>query len=242
MSATKMRKFLIVCFIFSIIPALVWAQDDDTQYKSQFIWGVNKYTNGGLIGGLVTRYSVEEKPGVYQTYGAEIIHQKHPKELRYNSITGETFILGKSHYLYSVRLQYGREWLLFRKAPQQGVQINLGVGAGPTIGLYYPYYVEVSTDGSFNSINVPYTTNVNPNAILGTGGLLQGLDETQLKIGGSAKVYMSFEFGTFRTSVSGFELGLLLEAFPEEVILMPNVENRQFFPGAFINLVFGTRK
>ncbi|MFA0962224.1 hypothetical protein AB9P05_10480 [Roseivirga sp. BDSF3-8] len=242
MSATKMRKFLFVSLIFSLIPMMVWAQEENEGYKSQFIWGVNKYTNGGLIGGLVFRYSLEEKPGVYQTYGAEIIHQKHPKELRYNSITGETFILGKSHYLYSFRLQYGREWLLFRKAPQQGVQINLGVAAGPTFGLYYPYYVEVSLDGSLNSINVPYTSNINPNAILGTGGLLQGLDEAQFKIGGNIKTYMSFEFGTFRTSVSGFELGLMLEAWPEEVILMPNVDNRQFFPSAFINLVFGTRK
>ena len=104
---------------------------------SEFTWGINKNTSGGLIGGLVFKKARKLKnEKVLETFGLEIMNVKHPQEVKRNSIqTGNLFIYGKSNYLYALRLQYGRDIILFKKAPHQGVEIKAVFAVGPTIGI-----------------------------------------------------------------------------------------------------------
>ena len=55
-----------------------------------------------------------------------ILHFKDAK-----SLNEALKIFGKSNYLYAIRLQYGRDIILFKKAPQQGVEIKLVTAIGP---------------------------------------------------------------------------------------------------------------
>ena len=210
-------------------------------YRTENIWGVKKSTTGGLISGFIFRHTRAITPKKFRTYGIELVNVKHPQEVRYtSSFTGNSYIYGKSNYLYSIRLQYGRDFVLFKKANQQGVQINGVVAAGPTIGLVAPYYIELG-----NGQRVPYDAE-NPlhirDNIIGTGGFLQGIGESEVKFGVNVKAALSFEFGTFKNSISGFEAGFMVEAFTEEIILVPAAENRAVFPSAFISLIYGNRK
>jgi len=41
-----------ICFVMLVSGALAQTQDS-YDYQTEFIWGVNKNTSGGLIGGLV---------------------------------------------------------------------------------------------------------------------------------------------------------------------------------------------
>ena len=112
------------------------------------------------------------------------------------------FIWAKEIYLYSIRGQYGRELILFKKAPQQGIQINAQLAGGPSIGLKTPYYIEV-TSGTFRSEKVPYKAGeYNFDQILGTGNLFQGLFESSVTVGLNVKSSLSFEFGAFKSNVS----------------------------------------
>ncbi|CAN5400886.1 hypothetical protein BH23BAC1_BH23BAC1_21320 [soil metagenome] len=238
-----LRSFIILSFIIFIVDAEALAQDtEDYEYTSEFIWGINKNTNSGLIGGLMVKYSKAITPRMFQTFGVEVVNVKHPKEQRYPSYTGNYFIFGKSNYLYSVRGQYGREWLVFKKAPQQGIQINAILAAGPTIGVVAPYFVEVAVDRG-ESVNEQYNPNVHDySQILGTGNILQGIGKSSLNIGGNIKSSIIFEFGTFKNNVTGFEAGFLLEGFPKDVVLIPQAENRNIFTSAFITLFYGSRR
>jgi hypothetical protein len=213
---------------------------DQFDYRIENIWGIKKSTTGGLISGFIFKHTRGITPKKYQTFGLELVNVKHPQEVRYTSFTGNSYIFGKANYLYSIRLQYGRDFVLFKKASQQGVQINGIIAAGPTIGLVTPYYIELA-----NGQRVPYDVN-NPfheqNNIVGTGALLQGLGESQVKIGINLKAALSFEFGTFKNSISGFEAGFMLEGFTDEIILVPAARNRAVFPSAFITLIYGSRK
>ena len=239
-------------FIFLICSGLadsVLAQTKDSyDYNSEFTWGINKNTSGGLIGGFVFKKARKINDNLLGTYGLEIMNVKHPQEVRKNAAaTGNPFIYGKSNYLYALRFQYGRDLILFKKAPQQGVEIKLVTAVGPSIGILAPYYIErkVAPDNFYVTVNEQYDPN-NPNDIfdniLGTGNLFQGIGSSKIELGANAKVGANFELGTSKSQVTGFEVGFLVDAYLNKIVLMPTSFNRSIFPTLYFTLFYGSRK
>lgn len=245
MTSHKTYIYLIL-FSFTLLSFNAKAQDtEDYEYTSEFIWGITKNTNSGLIGGLILKYSRAITPTKFQTFGLEIVNVKHPNEQKYYSqLTGNYFIWGKSNYLYSVRGQYGREFIIFKKAPQQGIQINAHFSGGPTIGIIAPYYIElkgVDNSSRYEQYN-PDNAEHNHSRIMGTGNILQGLGKSKLNIGANIKSSLVFEFGTFKNNVTGFEAGFQVEGFPNEINIVPRANNKAIFTSAFITLFYGSRR
>ncbi|QCK13543.1 hypothetical protein [Mangrovivirga cuniculi] len=240
-------KQTILPLLLIFLTISVSAQSDrERNFSREFVWGIKKSTTGGLISGFMFKYGMRRSERQWQSFNLELVNVKHPNESRETSvITGEPFIWGKEHYLYAVRFQYGREYVLFEKADQQGVQVNLIGAAGPTLGFIAPYYIKYATDNQFNPVSEPYDPNnsaIRRSAVMGTGHLFQGLGQSDLTVGLSAKVAFSFEFSTFNSSISGFEVGFLVEAYPNEVILMPAQNNRAIFNEVYITLTHGKRR
>ena len=243
-----MRKWFILTLIGVGISGLATAQTQDSyEYNSEFTWGINKNSSGGLIGGFVFKKARKLNDRMLETFGLEIMNVKHPQEVRKNSrSTGNFFIYGKSNYLYAFRFQYGRDLILFTKAPQQGVEIKVVTAIGPSIGIVAPYYIERSVDNSFfQTVKEQYDPN-NPqhnfNNILGTGNLFQGLGESTLQLGVNIKAGLNFELGTTKSQVTGFEVGFLVDTYANKVILMPTTSNYAIFPTVYFTLFYGTRK
>ena len=235
-----MKKLTIICLF--ILPTLVSGQlfdGDEFEYSSEWIWGINKNTNGGLIGGLMVRHARKKGNDIYQTFGLELSNVKHPSEARYVGLSGAGFIYGKTNYLYSIRLNYGLEKLLFRKANQQGVQISAAVAAGPTIGLVTPYYV-LGVDQQYEQFSSQRFGS--PSSIAGPGRLFQGLNEADVEPGLNTKGSIFFEFGTYRSNVAGVEVGVMMEAFTKEIVLVPTQPNKSVFTSVFFTLFWGTRR
>lgn len=216
---------------------------DSYSYNREFTWGINKNTSGGLIGGFVFKKARKLNDRILETYGLEIMNVKHPQEIRTSSqLTGNYFILGKSNYLYALRLQYGRDVILFQKAPQQGVEIKAVLAAGPSIGILAPYYVEIA-EGSTATNHLQYDPDVvSPTQIYGTGRLFEGIGDSNLRIGMNLKAALNFELGTAKSQVTGFEAGFLLDAYAGEIEMVPKAKNRNIFPTLFITLFYGSRK
>lgn len=220
---------------------------DSYEYDSEFTWGINKNSAGGLIGGFTFKKARKVKDNVLESFGLEIMNVKNPQEVRVSSAyTGNFFIYGKSNYLYAFRFQYGRDFILFTKAPQQGVEIKAVLAGGPSLGLVAPYYIERTVDNSFfSSIHEQYDPN-NPNHtynnILGTGNLFEGLGESNLQVGLNVKAALNFELGFLKSQVTGFEIGFLMDSYFNEIPLMPAAENNAVFPTVFFTLFYGNRK
>lgn len=243
------------CAILGLVVTLLFAgglrsfgqTQDSYEYNSEFVWGINKNSSGGLIGGFVFKKSRKLDDRLFETFGLEIMNVKHSQETRQPArASGNYFIFGKSNYLYSFRLQYGRDYILFDKAPQQGVEIKAVAAIGPSIGIVAPYYIERMVDNSFFvTVHEQYNPN-NPEHrfenILGTGNLFEGLGESTLQMGINLKLGLAFELGTVKSSVTGFELGFLLDSYFNEVILMPTAENKAVFPTVYFTLFYGSRK
>ncbi len=241
----KTFPFIFILLSLGIFSQQAIAQEQDIyEYNREFVWGISKNTNSGLIAGLAGKFGRRLSSNEFQTLGLEIVNVKHPKELRRVSrLSGNTFILGKVNYLFSVRPQYGREWILFNKAPQQGVQVTAIFAGGPTLGVVMPYYVQVAEGSRTRVVRAEdsYNNNVRGD-IIGSGPFLKGIGDSNLQIGANIKASLAFEFGTFKNDVTGFEAGFQLEAFPKEIPLVPSVENRSIYPSAFIMLFYGYRR
>ena len=128
---THLRILLLAGLTMTSLGA--WAQTQDSyEYNSEFTWGINKNSAGGLIGGFTFKKARRIRPNQFETFGLEIMNVKNPQEVRVQSrSTGNFFIYGKTNYLYAFRFQYGRDFVLFTKAPQQGVEIKAVFAGAP---------------------------------------------------------------------------------------------------------------
>lgn len=237
-------KFLVL--IIGGVCVSFWSAgqtQDSYEYQSEFTWGINKNTAGGLIGGFVFKKARKLGENQLETFGLEVMNVKHPQERRVNSqATGNLFIYAKSNYLYSLRFQYGRDFILFRKAPQQGVEVKAILAAGPSLGIIAPYYVETSPENGTTPVHQQYNSNIDFNSIYGTGRLFEGIGESNLKIGANIKAALNFELGVAKQQVTGFEAGFLLDAYAGGVELMPLAKQYSLYPTLFITLFYGSRK
>jgi len=238
-------KQVIYCFLLiCLLPVASWAQetDEDDEYQTEFLYGINFNTNGGLIGGIVFRYSTVINSKMKQTFGLEIVNVKHPQEIKaQSSPSGNSFVLGKSNYLFVLRPQYGRELLIFRKAQEEGVRISAIGAIGPSFGIIKPYFI-VFQDARGQVIEqYDPERHRNTNDILGSARLTR-FDGTQLGLGINAKAGLSFEIGGFRSSATGFEVGALFEAFTRQIVIMPLTENRSVFTSVYLNVFFKNKR
>lgn len=217
---------------------------DSYDYQSEFTWGINKNTYGGLIGGFMFKKARKLNDRILETFGLEIMNVKHPQEYRRHSqSTGNFFIYGKSNYLYALRFQYGRDFILFKKAPQQGVEIKAVFAAGPSLGVVAPYYVETGADaGGMVTIRKRYDPSIRPEEIYGPGRLFEGLGESNLVLGANIKAALNFELGTIKSQVTGFEAGFLLDSYTKKIELIPTAKNYSVYPVLFFTLFYGSRK
>ena len=239
---TEMKKLLIFSFLILLLFAEAKGQNNDPfDYGQEFLFGVTKATNGGLISGGFFRYSAKKTDGVFQTFGLEIANVRHPQERRVQSPTffsSSSFYEGKEKYLISTRLMYGYDMLLFKKAEQKGVQINGVIIGGPTLGLVSPYLLRSEGGGL-----VTYSPYLNGSSIIGPAGYFSGIGDMEMAIGAHLRASLLFEFGTSKSKITGFEVGFLGEIFTREIEIMPlGTKNYNFFPAAFVSILFGSRK
>ncbi|HEX5171645.1 MAG TPA: hypothetical protein VFW11_20845 [Cyclobacteriaceae bacterium] len=237
------RYFFFFLFAaFSSIYAIAQTQDS-YEYQSEFTWGINKNTSGGLIGGFVFKKARKLSDRQLESFGLEIMNVKHPQERRVNSeTTGNSFIYKKSNYLYALRFQYGRDFILFKKAPQQGVEIKAVFAAGPSIGIVAPYFIERQAEGGQITVHEQYQTGIPISNIYGTGKLFEGLGDSEVALGLNLKAALNFELGIVKSQVTGFEAGFLLDAYSKEIFLVSEAKNYSIFPTLFITLFYGSRK
>lgn len=239
---TKYILILALCGI-SYFSLAQGEEAGDYDYDKEVLFGINKNTNDGLIGGAYLKIGNRITDMTFQFFALELVNVKNPKETRYNTVLGNSYIYGKSNYLYSIRPQYGREMIIFKKAPQQGVQVSILSAIGPTFGVVAPYYIEYAFNRTETS-REQYDPEIHQSRfnVLGPGRIFEGIGQSELAIGANAKAALTFEMGVFKSNVTGVELGYLLEGFTKEIKLMPTTENRQLFQSVYLTLFYGFRK
>lgn len=211
---------------------------DEHEYRTSFMYGLHFSTNGGLIGGLDGRYSWRMFDNHYQNVGLQMSIIKHPKELRVQSQANQTYIPYKLNYLMSVRPDYGHEIVLFRKAQEEGVHLNLILAAGPSIGITKPYYVLYADRDLTNPRSLPYNPGMSNERILGPGGIFDGMGELKTYLGMHIRPALNFEFGKSKGNGVGLEAGFVFERYFNTIPIMYGTANSSSFNSVYATFFY----
>lgn len=238
--------FIAVFMLFLSVSSTLGQDGFDDEYTTEFSYGINFNTNAGTIGGLTLKYARLYRPKLFVTIGLEVVHVKHDKEQRYrNARSSDAYILGKVNYFFPIRPQIGFDYVLFKKAPDEGIQINAVGAIGPSIGIQKPYFIFYDF-GNDDVRLEPFSPSRHRDLsrIMGSGGYLQGFDQAEIIGGGHIKAGLSFEFGKLNEDVVGMELGFTYEAFYKDPIIMASEFdfNRKQFTAAYLTLYYGRKR
>jgi hypothetical protein len=249
MNTLHFIKIYLSILIFSILPIYAFAQKNSTQekfsYEKEVAYGINFNTNGGLIGGFSVHYAKMIKPRVLATYSLEGVNIKHVKEQRIPSIIGEIFTPGKQNYLVLLRPHYGREWILFKRADEQGIQVNFLCSGGLSLGLVAPYIIEYQYKNQLYTVREQYDPAKHEDftrMLRSTGFFGESLSKANAVVGGSFKIATAFEINTFRNNLTRFEAGVTADFMSKRVVIMPLApHNNQNYLSAFFSICYGIR-
>lgn len=237
------------------------APSDEQSYNKEFVFGINFNTQGGLLGGASVRSSRVLDERNLRFWMVEGVMLKNAKEQRVtNPYVGGSYIASKTNYGFVLRPSFGLQRVVFRKAADAGVQVNVLASAGPSLGLLMPYYITYDRTFALNQTQYNLSTDEIVNeqydpkkhtvelAILDHGPLFSGIGQTKVVPGAHFRGALSFEYGRYRDAVAGMEVGFLVEAFTKRMVILspdPNLStdqlNRQFFPSVYLTLYFGHR-
>ncbi len=214
-------------------------------------YGATTNTNSGLLGGVVVRHSsaVGSMNGylLHRYVAIEAVNIKHPKEKSEATSIANRYIFGKTNYMFSVRPQYGREIVYFKKNGEDGIGISLIVAGGPSIGLQKPYYIKYDRTGRGQIDVVQYDPNIHKETsrIQGSAGIWQDFFKgMKVNPGVHLKIAANIDMNTFGNSLTGFEIGLTTEIFSKTPEIMSNqlTKNAQLYTSGFLTVYFGNRK
>jgi len=265
----KYLIFIVSLFLAKLSSAQSVFEDDFTK---EYTFGVNINTNGGFPSGINFKFGkITDNARINTTYAVELVGIRHPQEYRFSvsslNNNAQSFVRGKANYLYSLRLQYGKDVILFRKAPQEGVQVNAVFAGGVSLGMLKPYMVryDVSSTGAglgrvedlpFYRFNIEdagefqrlYGAPFTEDRVLGRGAFFAGFDQMEFVPGLNAKVGLSFEASAFKNSLTGAEVGFSLEVFSQKMQILnigfagAEVKNYSTFAALYLTAFFGGRK
>lgn len=248
-------------------------EEEDEFYEKEWALGVMMNTYGGTIGGASFRFAKKyfyeheiteslgrnsgktkvsrgrigeiEKERKYHSLSIEFINIRHPKEQRTPAVTGEGYVPGKMNRLYAIRPMFGKEYIIFKKARKQGVQMNFLWNVGPSIGIVSPYLIRYNDPKTNMSETKQFSLDdylQYSHRIEGTGSFGESLSKASV-IGGLAfKASLSFEFGVNKRSITGIEAGIIGDLYASDVQIMASSDNRNFYSAMFLTFFFGGRK
>jgi hypothetical protein len=219
-------------------------------YK-MFAYGVTTNTNSGLLGGFVLRHSQAvgtfKSNTMHRYIALEAVNLKHPKEKAEPTSIANRFIFGKRNYFFSVRPEYGRELVFFKKRGEDGIGLSIIAAGGPSIGLQKPYYIKYDKNGRGAVEIVQYDPNIHKeiNRIQGSAGIWQDFFKgMSINPGLHLKLAANIDMNTFGNSLTGFEIGITSEFFSKSPEIMSSqlTTNAQLYNSGYLTIYFGNRK
>jgi hypothetical protein len=232
-------------------PKKVSVEDDPEGYTSVFSFGITTNTNSGLFGGIALKKSILVRNNSplrqYHYINLELVNVNNPREFSTSIFnTGGSYTVYKENYLFVLRPQYGREFTLFKRSSEGGVQLSGILAAGPSIGLLKPYYVQIQSPTSRLTLQeVPYSLALDTppvSRIVGSGSFFSGIGQIQPTLGFNVKAGVNIELDAFRNSNIALEIGILAEYFPTAPPILAIGENRKFYSSGYLTLFFGSKK
>lgn len=189
--------------------------------------------------------------GVFRVLDFDLVSMKHEKERRVRSSSFSapgSFFYGKLNYAYFLRAGFGRRWDLSTHIYKNTIATKLQVSAGPTIALLKPVYLEIyyptpdNQAGFLVSEKYDPEKHKDPTSIFGNSSFFRGLSETKGQLGLNLKANIQFDWSDYYDQIQGLELGVVIDAFGNEVPILALASNKNIFSSLYICLNIGSRR
>jgi hypothetical protein len=242
------QKYIYILIL--IASTSVWGQeldkeDGETVMRRDYTFGINFNANSGSKGwGLAFDYGFQKNYKYKHLVSFTLTNIRHPKEFKiYNSNSNARgYFYGKLESLVSFRPTYGGKLVLFKMRRDDGIEISGKWSVGPSFGLLKPVYLRINKF-SGSPVDEKYDPSIhNLENINSRSSWIQGLDEAILKMGVFGKFGVDFNFSAAKSNISGGEVGLMLDYFVgEPLILMHNNPGKNIFGSIYLQFNLGQK-
>lgn len=253
---TMIRRSLLVLFaVFSLqsvfaqdLPKLM-PEERRMLYTREWSFMPSISSRGWGLGLRHSRVSSNFRKLSFET---ELAKVKHPKEIKVVNPyfdNAKSYVYGKKNAFYTLRAGMGTQFLLFDKAPQDGVEISFTIMGGLSQGLLKPIYLEIIKETNINYQYEIVTERYNEyehfaGNIYGYSGFLKGLNELNLVTGGYVRSGLSFDWSSKDNKILSLETGTIIDLYPKRVPIMADfgeLKNKQVFISFYANLLLGKK-
>lgn len=208
-----------------------------------FQFGLNLNTSGwGLVFDMAKQKNVKYK----NVFGLVLTNVRHQKELKIVGTSGSKgYYFGKINSLVALRLTLGGDYKLYKSKRESGVEINYKWRLGPSFGLMKPIYLEI--DKGLNGSIVHVSERYNPDVhyigtIYSSTSWLKGVRESIIKTGLFTKTGFDFNFSTYRTGISGGEIGVMVDYYPfSEIEILHKQTEQKVFVSLYLQFNLGKK-
>lgn len=158
---------------------------------------------------------------------------------------------GKINNFYQVKIGYGNSRPLTGKLDKKSITVNWVYGAGLSLGMLKPYYLDIlvpegnvyirkfdkyseSNKESFLDLN-------NQGTIVGGASFTRGISEVKFRPGLALRSGFYFDYAATRKSMLGVEIGASAEFYTQKIPIMVNTTNSSYFFNIYADFRIGKR-
>ena len=203
--------------------------------------------NFNTIGWGVTFDMAKQKNVKYKrTLGFVLTNIGHQKETKIIGTSGSNgYYFGKVNSLIALRLTLGGNYILYKAKRESGVEIHYKWKLGPSFGFMKPVYLEIDKGVNGNIIHVPERYNPEVHylgTIYSATNWFKGIEDLSLKTGLFVKVGFDFNFATYRTGISGGEIGVMADYYPfNEIEILHKQTEQKVFVSLYLQFNLGKK-
>ncbi|MDO8999301.1 MAG: hypothetical protein Q7W45_06015 [Bacteroidota bacterium] len=174
---------------------------------------------------------------------------KHPKEVKISGSATDKkrFVYGKINQVLLIRGAVGMQKVLYTKADNKAIEVRYSYSVGPTLAFGKPYYVQVYRNQNLGGPSVSPdvvkfdSESFTQDSVVGRGAFTDGLAETKIYPGATAKLNLSFEYAPYTNLIRAIETGISLDYFPKALPIMARNPAENFVVTFHIGFVFGSK-
>jgi hypothetical protein len=244
-----MRKLFYIVILVVLTQDLIAQEtifeEKRTIYKREQVFGALIHTTGW---GLTYKYGLYSSGFTRNTFEADLVGIKHPKEIQvYSSAFDNSngYVYGKLNSIMVIRAGVGNHGTFISKQSVRGISISYVINGGLSLAYAKPVYLEV-VDTSKSPIEYPierYDPDKHPQGfIVGKASWFRGLFEGTFYPGLYLKGGLNFESSRQPDKINSIEVGAVLDFYFQKIPILAYDYNQNYFFNLYVSLTFGSKK
>lgn len=238
----KSISYFIVFFLSFSAAAQEHAADETaTLMRRDVVAGLNFNTHGW---GIAFFYGFQKNYKYKNTIGFTFTNIRHEKEHKiYGDLSNSKgYYYGKLNSLVSLRPTFGGKLVLFKTRRESGIEISAKWHLGPSLGLLKPVYLRID---KYNAppVDERYDPTLhNHGNIASRSAWIKGLGDAKFIPGAFGKFAFDFDFSRIRSTVSGGEIGVMVDYFfSDNIELLYKNPTSNLFTCLYLQFNFGQK-